>query len=616
MRDRSGATGRSRLSSLGYPIVILAAFVACPLLTAADLRTADTGPRDGDSTFGVDEGQTILRIIRGRTTPDAAALIPSPLPRLVGDSLRLPLIVSFYHNGPTPFQHVAKHPTLLESSEEAGDRLRRFFSQAPDGDRILREGRIHVDIVTGRKRIGGTNRTVIAQSLVPGLDGLVCTGEFGEVYFTPLTVLRHERALDRVKAMYIAQESSMPPDIFAAERMMTASYVEETPGGKALPLYRGRVLRQQPQAWEMAEAMSRAGVWLLTMQRPDGSFPPTYHPADEKRDEATVDWVEHVRVAEAITMLHQLLGDERILAARESALRLAIRSLREEKRESLAYLPTKDDPVTASALLLNVLCRPSLAESAPAATGPMRYLGEFLCVMTSPDGCLYTSLSNARAKRPPYVVKGEPYAEALIALTLLQRVSPTKKTAEAAERLAARIGSLPASLPRIAPNVRAWPRTIEALAEYYKLTWTERYGRAALDLAERLVGHQGRPGKGDYPDYEGGFAQPDLPPDTILTAASACALAAAYDVGNLMREPVTRFSVGTRRAAAFLMNMQYRTENDFFLRHPELIHGALRRSPEDLSVHSPAVGEATRALILAATVTAETTPPVESLQIE
>ena len=57
------------------------------------------------------------------------------------------------------------------------------------------------------------------------------------------------------------------------------------------------------------------------------------------------------------------------------------------------------------------------------------------------------------------------------------------------------------------------------------------------------------------------------------------------------------------------MNMQNRPENGFFLRHREVFLGGFRKSPEDLSLRLGNIAEATRALISAAAVTAETVPP-------
>ncbi len=233
----------------------------------------------------------------------------------------------------------------------------------------------------------------------------------------------------------------------------------------------------------------------------------------------------------------------------------------------------------------------------------MKYLGEFLCVMTSPDGHLYIRVSNALAKKAPYVVQGQPYGEALLALSLLQHISPSERVRETVNRLAKQMTTLRPGAPPTGP------RTIEALATYYRLQRVERIGEVAVKLGKVLADQQLTEQKTPFPDCAGGFQEPDRPPDTYATALAVSAMTSAYEVGKLMDRPVAEFSAPVRSAARFLMNMQNRPENGFFLRHREVFLGGFRKSPEDLSLRLGNIAEATRALISAAAVTAETVPP-------
>jgi len=574
------------------------------LLPGAAVCAAD--PEVPEAALTEAESQALLRIIRNRAEPGAAGDVVEPIPARLDKPLGFQLMVAFFHRQPTRFQHVAEQPTLRACAEEAGDALKRFFTPLSHGERIIHEGRIQVDIIVGRSPLAGPNRALIAQRLVPGLEGLACADERRQAYFAPLTLLRHWRSIDPIEAMYVSQESVNAPIRFTAERLATVSCMEQTARGKVVALYRGNVLHPQPQPWNTLEAMSTAGLRLLAMAQDDGSFSPAYYPGDERFDESDNALTDQIWAALAITELQHLVGDELLLQRRDEALRFVFRRLHEEQGKRFAYLPVKHDSVTPSALLLTTLCRRALTEAKPTVTGRMRYLGEFLCVMTTADGRLHTSVADALAGKPPYIVKGAPYVESLMALTQLQRISDNERVRQTAERLANRVARLPATLPRIRPDVRIWPRTIEALAEYYKITRKPPYGRIALRLAEQLTRYQARPGEEEYADYLGGLAEPDLPPSTRFTAASVSAFAAVYDVGNLMKQPVGAFAASLRQAAGFLVNMQYRPENSFFLYGSGSVLGAFRRSPEDLSVQVGTVAEATRALMLATPVIAET----------
>ena len=607
MTGHSSVPVKCRLNSFRAQRV--AALLVCMLLAAANARGDDGGHTQTGTAPGAQEAGALFQLIRARVTPDIAT--PPERPSAVLEkSLDFPLLITFYQAGLPRFRCAAARPSLRESAEDAAGKVLAAFSRVPQAKQMLAEGRLLVDIVTRREPLAILNTVLIAHNLAPGLDGLACTTEQDKVYFAPLTLFRHWGARRGVvEAAYIDQESVKPPRAFLPERLKTVSFVEECPGGKALPLCRGNVLLPMPHADEMLQAMSHAALWLLRTQKSDGSFAEAYHPAGEVTADIADNLADHLRSAEALPALYHLTKDRRFLDAQERALRVAMKVLKEEGRDRLAYLATADDEIAASALLLTNLCRRALLEPNPTATGPMRYLGEFLCIMTSPDGQLYVRLKNARRGEARFISKGEPYAEALIALALLEHISPRRRARAAAERLAKRVSSSDAAAP--APG----PRTIEALAEYYKLNFdragAKRYGLAVLRLAERLANQQVQTGRAQYPDYAGGFARAGLSPDTLFSAQAASGLAAAYEVARLMQRPVAKFSDPMRRAAQFLMNMQYRSENTFFLPRPEWVLGAFRQSPEDLSIRSAYVAEAARALIAAATVTAETVPPAQ-----
>jgi hypothetical protein len=95
----------------------------------------------------------------------------------------------------------------------------------------------------------------------------------------------------------------------------------------------------------------------------------------------------------------------------------------------------------------------------------------------------------------------------------------------------------------------------------------------------------------------------------LSAAAGTCGLAAAYDAASMLQQPAERFPAPVRSAALFLMNMQYRPENTFYLTQRDLLLGAFRRSPEDLGLHLGATTESVRALMAAFEVVAENATP-------
>ena len=281
-------------------VLLVSAMIACVAL-GDDLPSLDPA-----SSIGTNEADALFKIIRARAASEEEASLPVSVPASLNEAIKLPLILTLFQDGLSRFHCVSTQPTLKECAEEAGDKLKLFLARSPLGKKMSDEGRISLDIVTGGKRLGAMNRALLSQQLAPGVDGLVCVGEHRIDYFTPLTVLRHGRNLDAIERMYISQASVMPPERFAAATLRTLSFVEATPNGSALGIDRGNVPIHSLQAYDMVQAMSRAGMWLLRNQRSDGSFAAVYHPAEEIADEAPNDLADHVRTASALQALHTL----------------------------------------------------------------------------------------------------------------------------------------------------------------------------------------------------------------------------------------------------------------------------------------------------------------------
>ena len=574
------------------------AFLTGLLLAAG--RCGAAQPPGIPIALGPEEGRALIHILRNRITP-ASRQIESPPPRLSLDQpVPLPLIVTLYHNGRPKWHHASVEGTLRRSATTAAEKLARSFSGVPQRDRLLSEAVIQIDIVVERAALEDARGFLLDRFLAPGLDGVVFTTPRRSVYLTPLVLLRHWHKPDILTAAFTSQEHRTQPSSFRAERFRTVTFAEATPGGRVVSLYRGNVLVPKPHAEQMTRALSYAAIWLLKSQRPDGSFPGPFNPADDSVPPAVGSLADHMRTVPTLVRLHQLLGDPHFRQAADRAIRFAVVAMREDLERQFVYVPAGDDLVSTSALLLTSLCLRALAQETPTADGRMKYLGNFLCVMTSRDGRIFRRIPRSRWRTVPYETRGGPYAEALMALSLLQRVSPSREVGQAADRIADLLVA-----ERRAPPFPV-QRTVEALAAYYKVKRLDRYAQAVFSMAEKLAVRQMR--NAPYPDFEGGFARPDLPPDISTTASTLCALASAYETARLTGRATEPFCAPVVEGARFIMNMQYRAENSFFLVRSEQCRGAFRGSPEDLRIRLAPNADAMRALILAATITAATVP--------
>ena len=462
-----------------------------------------------------------------------------------------------------------------------------------------------------------------AQKLELGVDGCRCVVGEKAYYFTPTAILRHARSIDILQDVFKTQENMDAPDKMALYAIRTASFVEARPGNAALPVVRGNTLVAAPTPFDMADACFKGGQWLLRTQQENGAFLPAYFPAAARSDPRHVyDLTEHMRAALTLALLNRLTGDKRFLDAQEKALQFAAESLTVNHRLGAAFLQTayRDpkaarkplseqaetlyrDEVLATALLLTTFCTDALRAETPTADRRMRYVGAYLCQLVDEDGRLHASLANAQAKKENRIMQGEPYAEALVALCMLERISPNSDVRAALLRLLKLMSSFRSSAPPYGP------RTIEAFAEAYALLKDPKLAAIAFELGALLVKAQVGPDQARYPDSLGAFREPDTDPQTFTTAQAVRAVAAAYQAGLVARRSADDFKEPVRMGANFLINMQFRRDNSFCFSHHEVIMGGFRKGANDLTLNLGATAESISALMSASGALAAMTQP-------
>jgi hypothetical protein len=592
----------------------------------------------------IEEAAALIAVVRSRAMKEPA---PANVPASLSASSQLPLIVTLYSAG-RPVQRTVIGPSLREAAEKAGDQMGIFLSRATNGIRS-RWDVVEVDVVAARQALAETDRRRFIAQFDPGIQGLACTAGGRTDYFTPIALFRNwgtlgaARSADMVKAAYAAQESREAPLPEKVEQIQTLAFVEKWPGGPVFPLYRGNVLLSPPSAQDIERAMLSTGRWFLQTQQQDGSFLRNYFPADQGT-EPTYGMTDHLRATVALALLYHHTRDERFAGACERAAEYCYApDFVNEDRRGRFWLtvnatdragravqepseltdvqkgvfqrgnrPAKEE-TAPSALLLTALCYRALDDATPTADGRMNGLGMFLCEMVAPDGRLHASFSGAGEKSGPFSSGGATYAETLTALDLLQRVSPTKERREAAARIADLLATFPSDV-RVLTDDIAMGRVAEALAAHYKLSRNEKHAQAVLKIANALLARQITAQKAQFADYVGGFEEGLIPPDMRAAAAGASGLAAAYDAASMLQRPAAQFAAPVRSAALFLMNMQYRPENTFYLAQRDLLLGAFRRSPEDLGLHLGATAESVRALMAAFAVVAENAAPEKATE--
>lgn len=594
-----------------FSIRNLLILIACLCFAGAAIAQQEPpGEPAAEPSLNAAQGRALLQAVRHVMTPIPSLADPGALdPELLDAPNECLLILSLYESGPALFVGGYEGRTLNEAARAAGRDISEQIRELPDGERTLRQARLQVDLVTKRDAMHVRNRLFASEKIQFGMDGIICYLPDRRVYFTPLAVLRHARDLDFIKSAFIAQESTVPPANMKMERIRTEAFVESGPGGAALHVFHGNTLIEQPYAGEMTEAAFLGGLWLLRMQQEDGSFLPAWFPAAERVDaDAEYNLLDHTRAMLTLVQLYQLTEDERYLDAFKRARDYLLPYVEQNRRLRLAYLKSRErDEISATALLLTTLCSYHMIqqEGTASASAFELQLGEFLCTLIDEDGWLHTRLANVIENKEVRISQGPPYAEVLMGLCMLEGIAPR-------ERVRKKIGDLielMTSFRSAAPP--AGPRTIEAIAQTYALTRDPELAEAAVALGNMIVELQVNRDELPAPDYLGAFSEPNLAPQTFTAAQAMSGMARAYQMARIRKEPGRQFSEPVRDAAQFLITMQFRPDNVYYLRHPEVLLGGFRKGVEDLTLQAGPTAESVRALLSAAAVTAETIAPEE-----
>lgn len=587
----------------------------------------------GGQELTVADGEALLRVARAAAggkdfSGGAPAGIKAADERVV--------ILTFYRvvSGPTApgfywaFSHAAAGATLRAGAEVCGAQLRGWLKNLPGGAEELEQGRLAVDVVTEESVLSDKHRILALKEIEVGVHGLVCRDKEEVFYLTPTDVFSYAveaKEGDLLAVVWLKRMSRTVPRGLHLARIRTAAFVEEQPGGEGVAVEWGNVLHGSPDPDAMLRACFQGALWLLRTQQEDGSFLPAYNPAQEKRvsDEAC-NLIDHLYATLVITQLNFLIPDERFVTARDRALAFAGRFLFAERRLQMLYLRTKrqamknlslrrpgrtqmvegwHDEVEATALLLAVLCLAESGKTEPETDRMMRQLGTYLSALSDENGWLHISLADAQVDSPQRIVKGEVYAEVLLALCMLQRISPAERVGKAMGRMTGLMAGFGADSPPVGP------RTIEALAAAYKVAGDERIGKLVLRLGERLTQARWQAEGAKWRSYVGGFKERDAAPRTFVTAQAVSGLVASYGMARILREPHKAYRDAVHEGAMFLINMQFCPENVFYLRHHRVILGGFRKGVDDLTLEPGEAAEAMRALVGAAMMIGELTPP-------
>jgi len=410
------------------------------------------------------------------------------------------------------------------------------------------------------------------------------------------------------------------------------SHIESSPGGLAVPLVRGKVLRAGASP-EMIDARIELAVkFLLAHQRRDGSFFTTFDPRRGIISERNYNVRKHAEVTAALVEYAGATGYPKVCDAADLAVDYLINKCRRgwkgDKR--LLYLPDVRgradlaETATAAAVLAMDAARTGTHDNYPV----LESLLDFIVFMQVFNGDFrrYWPQPKRRDDNPPVV---SPFlGQAVCALVEGARRFPSKSGyAEAVDRSAGLLLKRPDDFAKSkVPVETAWLlRAMVELSRYYR-SRAGGEGRArdlmalAVRLSANLLSRQYTMADADFPDQAGGFrsfgatSNPEdedlatlsaidrrlrVEPSALVTAGLLEGISLVAAERATASVPSKRILAGLRNSADFLIREQYDDLNTYYLRRPRSAVGAVRMTVDDATVHIETMALFVRSLLAA-----------------
>jgi len=530
----------------------------------------------------------LLRVVRTKVSPGMGLPAPPEPPTRLARPDTRPVFLSLFCGGRRSARIESAGTTIADSMAAAASRLASYCRRFAWGKDALARGRIKIDLLDQVRPFRLHSGRLVAEQIALGVDGLIIDAPAGHtrvrVTFLPLALLRYSSHPDILIPAY-AEEGWETPRVRAKdariEAIRTLAFIEDCPGGLPIPLYRGNVVRERVYQDTVNRSLLRAAVWLMRSQQPDGRFLYEYDPL---RGQALKGYnmVRHIGSAHVLYMLYGILKDQNLLDAGDRCVKYAKEFLHPAPLplgEKFAHVAVNGHSVLgASALLLQGLARRASATGRVSDLGLMEALGDFIRFMTMPNGRVYRELLEVLSGKPP---KTEPRycpGQAMLGLCLLYRHSRKAKWLKCAERIANY------QISRFTRGAAPDHWVANGLAELYLVSKRSKYADACLRMADKALETMIAGNDARFPDHVGGFGAAGEPL-LIAAATRGETLSAAYRLAWAVdKDRAWRYGDALMRVAGFLIRNQFTAENGYFIREPQRVIGAFRRSPTDLSV--------------------------------
>lgn len=421
-----------------------------------------------------------------------------------------------------------------------------------------------------------TQPRVIDPHIEPGVHGMVLVGPTVRHRFTPTELFTSDMTIAEALQNLTQSRLREPSELGKTQlfRFRTDHWYEPSSGAKIVALSRG-LTPVPPEAVSrpgLDEAIDRLAAYMAYRQKPTGVFTYQYEPAlDRYTDEDNV--VRQAGATAAMAVHARWSGSSASRAAADLAIRYHLQGVsRAPGSQEATFITTADGK---NKLGVTALLTMALAEHPDPARyeETRRKLVQGMLHLQQPSGMFLTAF-------PPAVdVAAQDYfpGEALLALAAEYDHQPSAAILDAFDRAIRYYREH----FRGAPSPAFVPWQVQAYSLIARHTGRRDYVDFVFELTDWLADHQLDRANCPWPELWGGIA-PYQPGRAGVSTASYLegftdALTLARHAGDEVR--TRRYERLVREAARFVLQLQVRPEEAYFVRSPKDAVWGVRTAP-------------------------------------
>lgn len=410
----------------------------------------------------------------------------------------------------------------------------------------------------------------------PGVHGLALQGANGVRRICPSEMFAADLALADALKLLTQGAKVDPAQAGGAPllRFRTVHWYEPTAGATTVMLHRGMTL-VPPEAVSregLDGAIARLAEYIAYRQLPSGLFTYQFEPGlDQYSDEDNL--VRQVGTVVAVSTHARLSKKSASLAAADSAIRYHLQGLTDiPSKDGASFIATldKQNKLGVTALLSVAMAQHPNAEQYDSIR---QRLIKGMLSLQRPSGMFVTAFP------PAEEISGQNYfpGEALFALALEYDRRPSAVVLDAFDRAI----SFYRDYFRDSRSPAFVPWQVQAFALIARHSKRQDYVDYVFELTDWLAEKQLTLANCEWPELRGGVAAQTKGRAGVATASYlegfTDALTLAKTVGDTMRG--RRYEKVVREAARFVMQLQVRPEEAYFIRSPQDAVGAIRTAP-------------------------------------